>query len=149
MLDGAEPDVGELQGRLVAFVRAFGLHRGDETPCGAPIPVSEAHALAVLSEAGEGGLGQDELARRLGLTKSTVSRLVDQLAGRRWAERRSRPDDGRRRAVVLTAAGREVAAEVAGRRAARMGQLLERIPEGERAAVLAALDTLVEAAREG
>jgi DNA-binding MarR family transcriptional regulator len=50
--------------------------------------------------------------------------------------------------VVLTAAGREVAAEVAGRRAARMGQLLERIPEGERAAVLAALDTLVEAARE-
>src|SRR5918994_1949708 len=47
--------VDDLQGRLVAFVRAFGLHRGDETPCGAPIPVSEAHALTVLDEAGGGG----------------------------------------------------------------------------------------------
>src|ERR687898_2034180 len=122
--------VDDLQGRLVAFVRAFGLHRGDETPCGAPIPVSEAHALTVLDEAGRDGVGQGELARRLRLTKSTVSRFVDQLADKGWAERRSRPDDGRRRAVVLTAAGREVAAEVAGRRAARMGQLLERIPEG-------------------
>ena len=140
--------VDDLQGRLVAFVRAFGLHRGDETPCGAPIPVSEAHALTVLDEAGRDGVGQGELARRLRLTKSTVSRLVDQLADKGWVERLALPGDGRRRAVVLTEKGSVVAGDVAGRRAERMARLLDRIPEGERATVLAALDTLVEAARE-
>ena len=141
-----EPSGGELQGRLVAFVRAFGLHKGDETPCGSPVPVSEAHALAVLAEAGPAGLGQDGLGRQLRLTKSTVSRLVDQLAVRGWAERRPSPDDGRRRVVVLTEAGAGVAAGIGERRAARMERLLDRIPPRDRAAVLAALDTLVEAA---
>ena len=31
-----EPSVEDLQARLVAFVRAFGLHQPDETPCGSP-----------------------------------------------------------------------------------------------------------------
>jgi DNA-binding MarR family transcriptional regulator len=93
-------------------------------------------------------VGQGELARRLRLTKSTVSRLVDQLADKGWVERRALPGDGRRRAVVLTEKGSVVAGDVAGRRAERMARLLDRIPEGERATVLAALDTLVEAARE-
>jgi DNA-binding MarR family transcriptional regulator len=134
----------ELQSRIVAFVRAFGLHKPDETPCGAPIPVSEAHALAVLTE--HGPLAQTDLARHLGLTKSTVSRLVDQLAGRGWVQRRPGAD-ARRRLVGLTEQGATVAADVAGRRSARLARLLERIPEAERPAVLAALDALVEAAR--
>ena len=78
-----------LQRRLIAFVRAFGLHKGDETPCGVPIPVSEAHALTALADAGAGGRSQTDLGRELGLTKSTVSRLVDQLVGR--AGRHGRP----------------------------------------------------------
>ena len=135
----------ELQARIVAFVRAFGLHKPDETPCGAPIPVSEAHALAVLTE--HGPLVQTDLARHLGLTKSTVSRLVDQLAKRGWVQRRPGADDARRRLVELTGQGATVAADVAGRRSARLARLLERIPEAERPAVLAALDALVEAAR--
>jgi DNA-binding MarR family transcriptional regulator len=91
---------------------------------------------------------QGELARRLALTKSTVSRLVDQLVEKGWAERRARPTDGRARAVVLTSAGAAVAVDIGGRRAERMARLVARIPEGERAGVLAALDTLVEAARD-
>jgi DNA-binding MarR family transcriptional regulator len=135
-----------LQERLMAFVRAFGLHKGDETPCGAPVPVSEAHALAALARAGADGLAQDELARQLALTKSTVSRLVDQLVERRWAERRSDANDGRRRTVVLTDDGQATAAAIARRRSERMALLLERVPEDRRSAVLAALEVLVEAA---
>jgi DNA-binding MarR family transcriptional regulator len=145
---GAGVDAAELQQRLVAFVRAFGLHKGDETPCGVAIPVSEAHALTALAEAGAGGLTQTELARQLSLTKSTVSRLVDQLADRGWAERRAGPADGRLRTIVLTPAGDEMAAQVAAARADRLAHLLGRIPPGERAGVVAALQTLVEAADE-
>jgi len=81
--EGASFD--DLQTRLVAFVRAFGLHRPDETPCGAPVPVSEAHALAVLAQLGP--LTQSQLVRHLALRKSTVSRLVDQIVARGWAQR--------------------------------------------------------------
>lgn len=139
-------DSEALQGRVVAFVRAFGLHRPDETPCGTPVPVSEAYALSVLAESGP--LGQNELGKHLQLTKSTVSRLVDQLAGRGWVERKPGESDARQRLIELTLGGRQAAAQLAGRRAERMQRLLDRIPEDERAAVLAALDTLVEAADE-
>lgn len=137
-----------LQARFVAFVRAFGLHKPDETPCGLEVPVSEAHALTALAEAGASGLSQTELGRQLQLTKSTVSRLVDQLADRGWADRRAGHVDGRLRTVALTPKGADVARQVAEARAARLGRLLDRIPEADRAAVLTALDTLVEAARE-
>lgn len=139
-------DVDALQRRLVAFVRAFGLHKGDETPCGMPIGVSEAHALTALAEAGPDGLPQTGLGRALSLSKSTVSRLVDQLIDRGWAVRRAGEGDGRVRAVCLTAKGDEVAAQVASARSDRLARLLDRIPPGERPAVLAALATLVEAA---
>lgn len=142
-------EVDALQRRLVAFVRAFGLHKGDETPCGVPIPVSEAHALTALADAGAGGRSQTDLGRELGLTKSTVSRLVDQLVGRGWAARQAGQSDGRVRAVVLTAEGTQVAARVGAARADRLATLLERIPAAERPAVLAALETLVEAAGDG
>jgi DNA-binding MarR family transcriptional regulator len=137
----------DLQRRLVAFVRAFGLHQPDETPCGAPVPVSEAHALAVLA-GGDDGMSQTDLGRRLRLGKSTVSRLVDQLERRAWVRRQAGGDDARRRLVVLTPEGRKAADEIGGRRAARMARLLDRIPEADLAAVLAALDVLTEAARE-
>jgi DNA-binding MarR family transcriptional regulator len=135
----------EMQQRISAFVRAFGLLRPDETPCGASVPVSEAHALAVLAD--HGPLPQRSLGEALGLTKSTISRLVDQIERRGWARRTAGRDDARERLVELTAEGRRTADEIASRRAERMAQILERIPQGDRPAVLAALDALVEATR--
>jgi DNA-binding MarR family transcriptional regulator len=146
--DTSRSSVAELQRGIVAFVRAYGLHKPDETPCGVAVSVSEAHALTALAEVGDTGLSQTELGRRLRLAKSTVSRLVDQMAGRGWVTRRPGHADGRLRTVVLTAHGRRMAGQVAQARQARMARLLDRIPAAERAAVLAALDTLVEAARE-
>jgi DNA-binding MarR family transcriptional regulator len=142
---GSEQLPNELHNRIVEFVRAFGLHRPDETPCGAPVPVSEAHALAVLAE--RGALVQGELGTYLGLTKSTVSRLIDQLERRGWALRRTGDGDGRRRLVELSTEGNKVAADIARRRGERMARLLDNIPEADRPPVLAALDALVEAAR--
>lgn len=145
----ADADAGTadaFQRSVVAFVRSFGLHRPDETPCGTPVPVSEAHALAVLAD--HGPLDQTDLVHHLGLGKSTVSRLVDQVEARGWARRRPSPHDARRRLVELTTDGADLARTLARNRADRMSRLLDRIPPADRPAVLAALATLAEAARE-
>jgi len=137
-------DVGrELQDRLTGFIRSFGLHQPDRTPCGQPIPVSEAHALSELLQ--HGTLTQLELGRRLRLEKSTVSRLVGQLSNRGWVERVTNPDDARSVQVTLTADGRTAASNLAAARTAKFARLLDAIPESERDSVLRALRTLTEA----
>ncbi len=128
---------------MVALIRAFGLHRPDESPCGKPVPVSEAHALAELARGD--GMSQNELAARLRLEKSTVSRLVGHLATRGWVERDRDPADGRALRLRLTARGARVAGEIAEARQRKFAAVLERIPDGERDDVLRALDVLAEA----
>lgn len=139
-------DERDLQEAVGRFVRAFGLHQPDQTPCGRPIPVSEAHALGELAR--DGALRQSELAQRLRLQKSTTSRLVTQLLHRGWVERTPAPGDGRGVLVQLTLAGVNAAAQLATARAARFSTILDRVPEGERAGVLHALEVLTEATDE-
>jgi DNA-binding MarR family transcriptional regulator len=136
-------DAALLQEQVVAFVRAFGLHRPSETPCGKPVPVSEAHALAELAR--DGGLTQRDLAARLRLEKSTVSRLAGQLVARGWAERERHPTDGRAVLLRLTESGERVAGEIEEARRRRFAELLDRIPEDAREDVLRVLGTLQEA----
>ena len=131
------------QEQMIALVRAFGLHRPDETPCGKPVPVAEAHALMELARAQP--LSQNDLVDRLRLAKSSVSRLVDLLEARGWVERRRDPRDGRAVRLWLTAGGQQAATELATARRVKFAHLLERIPEQERETVLRALATLVEA----
>jgi DNA-binding MarR family transcriptional regulator len=136
-------DVVAAQDALMRFVRNFGLHQPDRTPCGQPLPVSEAHALTEVARDGE--LRQVELARRLRLEKSTVSRLVANLVGRGWVRRHTADDDGRGVLLELTEAGSAAAARLAGARRARLGEVLDRLPETERGAVVRALELLAEA----
>ncbi len=127
-----------------AFVRGFGLHRPEQTPCGFEAGVADAHALRELAG---GSLRQSELVVRLGLTKSTVSRLVDGLVERGWAERQAVSDDGRGVLVALTADGEDAAARLARARAARMARLLDAVPDDRRGDVVEVLQLLEEAAR--
>lgn len=137
---------GELQELVARFVREFGLHQPDRTPCGQPIPVSEAFALAELGREGE--LRQQELVRRLRLRKSTTSRIVSQLVERGWCERTGAPDDGRGVLLRITPAGRAAADGLARARQERFARLLRGIPDEERDQVLRSLALLVEAADE-
>jgi DNA-binding MarR family transcriptional regulator len=134
----SSPD--DLGQRIEAFVRTFGLHRTERTPCGEPISVSQAHALGELATQ---PLTQAELARRLSLDRSVVSRLADTLIERDWLQRERHPQDQRAVQLVLTGAGRQAEARLAGARRARMATLLDAVPVDERDAVLHALDVLV------
>ena len=136
----------ELQEQMVALVRAFGLHRSDQTPCGQPISVTEAYALMELSHAEP--LSQNELAARLRLEKSTVSRLVGILESREWITRARSPSDGRAIELRLSDAGRRAAENIAETRQTKFARVLAAIPEEQRGSVIDALRILVEAIDE-
>jgi len=131
---------------FVGLIHAFGVLRTDATPCGQPMSVSTAHAICEL--AAHGPLSQTELADRLGLESSSISRLVDQLTRKNWAIRAPDPDrnDKRIRLVHLTEPGRQAAELVSAARAERFGQLLDAIEESKRPQVLEALYLLKDAA---
>jgi DNA-binding MarR family transcriptional regulator len=134
------------QEALQRFVRNFGLHQPDRTPCGQPLPVSEAYAVAELHR--EGRMRQVELGRRLRLEKSTVSRLVTNLVGRGWVRRHAADDDRRGVQLELTDAGTTAAERLMAARQVKFVALLDRVPDDRRAALVAALQLLAEAADE-
>lgn len=134
------------QESMVGLVRALGLHRPDQTPCGQPVAVAEAHALLELTR--EPGLSQNGLAARLQLEKSTVSRVVTLLERRGWIERRRDTIDTRIVRVHVTRDGHEAAASLAASRRAKFAKIFEAIPKSERAAIISALAALTEVIRE-
>lgn len=138
------PPAARLQQEVVGFIRAFGLLASDRTPCGQPMPPSDAHALTEIVS--DGGLPQRELVDRLHLDRSSVSRLVDRLVARGWVERVNGPDRRTVR-VVPSSTGRRVAAEIAGARAERFAALLDAVPADRRDEVLEAIRLLTAAAR--
>ena len=133
----------ELQLRVQRFIRAFGLLEQDQTPCGFPVPPSQAHALHLLAQ-GE-ALPQHLLASELHLDKSTVSRLVDGLVNRGWVERTVNPDDRREVRLRLTAAGRAAVEQLAAAATAKYRGIWERIPPEQRSQVIEALAVLNDA----
>jgi DNA-binding MarR family transcriptional regulator len=107
--------------------------------------MSEAMALGQLAT---GGLTQQELGSRLGLEKSTVSRLVDAMTTKGWVDKEPDPANRRYRTVRLTAAGRRAATEVATAIRHRHARILAALTTEERAAVTVAVHALMRAMAE-
>ncbi len=126
-----------------ALIRRFGLLDSDRTPCGQPVAVSHAHALMELLH--NSCTKQGDLARSLGLSKSAVSRMVDQLEQRGWTERRLDNEDGRIRHLTLTAKGLRLAQKIDLTSIARFSAMLEGVPLAARAQVIASLEILYHA----
>jgi DNA-binding MarR family transcriptional regulator len=135
----------ELRPLLQAFIRRFGLLSPDRTPCGKDLPPSDAHALMILRAAGEDGLPQAALAARLGVDKSTASRVVGRLLDAERAERAPSSADAREKPVRLTARGMKLARELDAASAERFATLLAHVPRRRRADVVDAVRELVAA----
>lgn len=140
------PSAAAFEQQIVGFIRALGLHKPDETPCGAPISVGEAQALFELSDAP--GMSQNELASRLHLEKSTVSRLAKMLEERGWLDRVRDEDDTRFLQLRLTAAGSKAVKRLFASRKARFSKIFEAIPADKRDALLDSLSLLSEVLNE-
>jgi len=144
-LQAAETDL-EFQDNMIALVRALGLHKPDQTPCGQPVSVGEAHAL--MEVAREPGITQNVLGQRLSLEKSTVSRIAGLLERRGWITRERDPSDTRYVRLRLTASGRRSNATIASARTAKFAKVFEALPKAKRAEVIASISALVEVLRE-
>ena len=141
----ADDDADRLQRAFSGMIRALGLLRPDTTPCGQPVTVTEAHALNELLD--RGPMTQQKLAAALGLQKSTVSRLVDQLGERDLARRSPNPADRRSVLVDLTDNGALRAQRLAEARRALFAGIIDRLEVHDRRTVIDGLTQLEEAAR--
>jgi DNA-binding MarR family transcriptional regulator len=137
---------GSFQDQMVALVRSLGLHRPDQTPCGQPISVAEAHALLEIGR--EAGITQNGLAARLRLEKSTVSRVAAVLERRGWIRRERDPSDARYVQLSLTARGVKANARIAQSRREHFERIFAAIPDSARGSVIESLAVLAEVARE-
>ena len=135
-----------LEERIISFVRAFGLHKNGETPCGKPLSVAEAYVLMELSA--DKQLPQQVLVERLNLAKSTVSRLLKHMLKRKWVDRKRDIQDGRAWVWYLTEQGEGLAADVAVARQKKFEQILAQIPPDSQSAIFDSLNLLVEAINE-
>lgn len=129
--------------RVAAFASAFdgALDRwlGDTHRLG----LTEYRALDLLSQAPDRELRVNELAQRLGLNPSSVTRLVTRLEGKRLARRDVCADDGRGVYAVLDQPGERLLQEVRPQYEARVVDQLARLeahlPQSDASAVAAAL----------
>jgi len=146
MPEAGNDGAAELQNLIVTFIRAFGLLRPDQTPCGVAVPISDAHAITELQHSAP--MTQFELSARLRLEKSTVSRLLKRLEEQRWVKRERDPRDTRRVLVRLTASGEEMAGQIAQARHMKVSEIAARLGVTDRQALARGMAALVRAIDE-
>jgi DNA-binding MarR family transcriptional regulator len=101
-----DPAVDAWRGLLVAHSRLVPAVEADLRAAG-QIPLSWYDVLLELNAAPERRLRMSELGQRVVLSRTRVSRIMDELAAAGLAERQPDQADGRSSFAVLTAAGRD------------------------------------------
>lgn len=89
-----------------------------------------------------------DLAERLAVGPSTLTRNVDRLVSGGWVERRPASDNRREVLVAPTDRGRALVAEVTDRRRRELEEIVARVPEADRAVVTAGMAALRRAMDE-
>jgi DNA-binding MarR family transcriptional regulator len=125
---------------LVAVAARSLAAAGDE------VTLPQYRALVVL--AARGPQGTAELAAALAVNPSTVTRMCDRLVRRGLVRRHRQAGDRRTVRIALTAAGRDLVAEVTRRRRAELARLLGALPPDQHEPVIAAFRAFAAAAGE-
>jgi DNA-binding MarR family transcriptional regulator len=129
-VDELDVEIAELIGSVSRQIR-IAVNR-DLEPLG--VTTSHVRALGVLGRAPE-PMRMHELADRLRIARRTATGIVDELEARRLVARQPDPTDGRGVTVTVTAEGREMLRDIAGRRGAVVARLTARLSD-EQAVVL-------------
>lgn len=138
----AVTDAVLLSSRALVAVASRSIAAVDEA-----VTLPQFRALVVLDRA-DAGLIVGELAHELRIQPSTATRLCDRLVRRRLARRRVNSGNRREVTILLTAAGRELVAEVTRRRRREIGSIMAKVPAAQRTAIIDALTAFREAAGE-
>jgi DNA-binding MarR family transcriptional regulator len=105
--------------------------------------MSEVFALGELSKAA--ALSQQDLASRLGLEKSTISRLAAGMEARGWLSREREPTNRNYYQLRLTSEGQDVARRVGQDLSDHHARLLDLLTPREREALTTGLNGLIRA----
>jgi DNA-binding MarR family transcriptional regulator len=130
-----------LEELLTRLIHAMDLHRPLTTAAGHALTLSELLALSHL--AGAAPLSQRDLALRLRLEKSTVSRLVAGLERRGCVVRLRDPTNRRHYQVSLTVTGQGLVEGMRGTMRDRHQRLLATLTSGEREAMETGIRALI------
>lgn len=126
---------------LLALSRGLGRVARERARAGDVTP-QQAETLQLIAE--KGALSTSTLATLLGIDPSTASRNLSGLAEKGFIARQKGSDDGRQTDVRLTPRGRRVAQSVGTGAAAAFSTLLEKVPRGERARVIDAIELVAK-----
>jgi DNA-binding MarR family transcriptional regulator len=135
-------DYMELRKAVQQFIRVFGLLEPNVTPCGFRLSPSQVFALEELEHA---SLSVTELAEKLRLERSSVSRLVDALVRGGFIERRTNEQNRREVRISLTAKGTKTLEQVRGQSAAFYRSVLGSLSEREQEQIAAGFRTFTAA----
>jgi DNA-binding MarR family transcriptional regulator len=142
----AEYPDDELRDLLRHLVRIGGLLEPGRDPhehAGIQLSMSEVFALGELSEVAS--LSQQDLADRMGLEKSTVSRLAAGMEARGWLTRERDSANRRFYRLTLTPAGKDAARRVGDDLHRHHARLLSHLSPVERQALVVGLAGLIRA----
>ena len=138
-----DPTPQRLHELLMDLVRAAGLLQPDHAVPGQPLTVSQAFALHELDR--DVPLSQQDLAERLRLEKSSVSRLAADLERRGLLVRERDPDNRRLYRLRLTDEGHALHARMRSTFQHRYARWVSAMTPAERAALLTGLPALLRA----
>lgn len=144
-MDPAVPE--QLHKLIMDLVRAVGMLQPDRAVPGHRLTVSQAFAVHELDTGPP--LSQQELAERLGLEKSSVSRMVAELERQGLLVRERDPGNRRLYRLRLTDHGRDLHARIATGFHEQFIRWAEAMTPAERDALLVGLSALVRSVYEG
>jgi MarR family transcriptional regulator, organic hydroperoxide resistance regulator len=110
------------------------------------VSIPQCDVLTTLTE--REGVSQQELAKRLYVTKGNISGLIDRLTEAGLVERRATASDRRQHAIYLTGAGRATAEKAIAVQRRWIASTLGRMSEGDLEALEAKLVALRDIVRE-
>ena len=129
----------EFSSMMTRLIRKLNLLNRDQKVCyGLTLP--QCGAIETLHR--KGMLPMNDLSRQMGVTISTMTRIVDILVRDNIVSRRENTTDRRKVCIDLTENGQILATKLQKCSLDYTGAIFERIPEEERQNVLAALDVL-------
>ncbi len=131
---------------LMDVFREMGAHRPEQVLPGSSLSLSEIYALSILAE--RAPLSQQELGAALGLEKSSVSRLVQQVEQQGWVQRERDARDSRLRMLRLTDAGAQLAEDLQSQMSEAHATLFARLTPHEQSALLEGLTALHRALQD-
>ena len=99
-------------------------------------------ALIVLHQRGEKGMAPSELAEKVGVTRATISNMLQRMERDGLVDIRPAEQDGRGKIVNLTQAGRDFMEEILPPHYLRVSKLMEKLTEDEQKKLIMLLEKL-------